>query len=376
MPSEPKNILYFSSFGNLRWGGQKSLFHLVTRLDRHKYRPYVVLPTDEEFAEVLRQKDVGVVIQNLPPIKKFNLFPLLSAIRFLLRLIDDFEIALIHTDGPRNTFYAGLAAKFKHRPLVWHIRSSEKDSYDALIVPLCTKIILVANALRRRFTLTRNDKKFTTIHNGVDLSEFDEFALQPPNIRSEYHMEANEIMIGSFARIEAMKGQRSLIEACARLKKACPFKLFLYGEILDQSYYQTCIETLQKLELQEFVVFGGHQKDVLSIMKEMDFMVLNSHFGEAFSRSVIEAMAGAKPVIVSDVGGSAEAVEEGVSGFVVTPGDTVMLADRMIRLGRDRELRRKFGEAARTRVEALFTIEKNVLKTEQVYEELLGGKKL
>jgi len=171
-----------------------------------------------------------------------------------------------------------------------------------------------------------------------------------------------------------MKGQRHLIEACAILKKACPFKLFLYGEILDQGYYQTCIETLQKLELQEYVVFGGHQKDVFPIMKEMDFMVLNSPFGEAFSRSVIEAMAAAKPMIVTDVGGSAEAVEEGVSGFVVTPGDTEMLADRMIRLGKDKELREKFGAAARKRVQDLFTIERNVLKTEQIYQELFQDK--
>lgn len=372
MPSEPKNILYFSSFGNLRWGGQKSLFHLVTRLDKHKYRPYVLLPTDEDFAEVLRQKEVGVVIKDLPPINVFNPFLLLSTINFLLRLIHDCEIALMHTDGPRNTFYAGLAAKFRHRPLLWHIRSSGKDRYDALLVPLCTKIILVANALRRRFTWTRNEKKFTTIHNGVDLSEFDEPVSLYPNIRSEYNMDEDAFLIGSFARIDAMKGQHHLIEACAILRNSFNFKLFLYGEIYDQEYYHACLKTIEKLSLQEYVVFGGHQKDVVSIMKGMDLVVLNSPTGEAFPRSVIEAMAAAKPVIVTDVGGSAEAVEEGVSGFVVTPGDTVMLADRMIRFGRDRELRRKFGEAARMRVETLFTIEENVRKTEQVYQELLG----
>lgn len=371
MPSEPKNILYFSSFGNLRWGGQKSLFHLVTRLDKQKYRPYVVLPTDEDFAEVLRQKDVGVDIQNLPPINVLNPFLLLSAISFLLRLIDDYDIALIHTDGPRNTFYAGLAAKLKHRPLVWHIRSSEKDRYDALLVPLCAKIILVAAALRSRFTWTRNDKKFTTIHNGVDLSEFADLTSLCPNIRSEYDMNEDTILIGSFARIDVMKGQLHLIEACPKLRNYFPFKLFLYGEIYDQDYYHACLKTIEKLDLQEYVIFGNHQRDVVSIMKEMDMVVLNS-LAEAFPRSVIEAMAAAKPVIVSDVGGSAEAAEEGVSGFVVTPGDTVMLTDRMIQLGRDRELRRKFGEAARKRVETLFTVEENVRKTEQVYQKLLG----
>jgi glycosyltransferase involved in cell wall biosynthesis len=369
LPPKPKNILYLSSFGNLRWGGQKSLFHLVNHLDRKKFHPVVLLPTDEDFAEALRRRQIDVLIEELPPIG-FPFYKTILAFRNLLRIINHYDIDLLHTDGPRNTFYAGLAAKLKNLPVVWHIRSSDKDRYDALLVPLCAKVILVADALRSRFARTRNDKKFTTIYNGVDLSEFDEFVAPPPNIRSKYPMAADEILIGSFARIEAMKGQRRLIETCAILKKACPFKLFLYGEILDQGYYQACTETVQKLELQKYVIFGSHQKDVFSIMKEMDFVVLNS-FSEAFPRSVIEAMAAAKPVIVTDVGGSAEAVEEGVSGFVVTPGDREMLADRMIRLGKDKELREKFGAAARKRVEDLFTIERNVQKTEQIYQELL-----
>jgi glycosyltransferase involved in cell wall biosynthesis len=343
----------------------------VAHLDKHKYRPFVVLPTDDDFAEALRRKDIKVVIQNLPPIKLFNPLLLLSTIRFLLTLIDDFEIALIHTDGPRNTFYAGLAAKYKHCPLVWHIQSSQKDRYDVLLVPLCAKIILVADALRRRFTWTRNDKKFKTIHNGVDLRVFDETVSLYSNIRSEYNVDEDSILIGSFARIEALKGQRHLIEACATLRNYFPFKLFLYGEIHDQDYYHACIETIERLDLQEYVIFGNYQKTVSSIMKGMDIIVLNS-VTEAFPRSVIEAMAASRPVIVTNVGGCAEAVEDGVSGFVVTLGDTVMLADRMIQLGRDRELRRKFGEMSRLRVETLFNMEENIRKTDLVYQELLG----
>lgn len=373
MSEYPRNILYLSTFGNLRWGGQKSLFHLVTRLDKDKYRPCVVLPTDEDFAEVLRKKDTEFVIYPLPPVNVLNPFQFLSTVRFLIELIDDKEIALIHTDGPRNTFYAGLAAKVKHRPLVWHIRSSEKDRYDPLLVPLCTKIILVANALRRRFSWSRNDQKFTTIYNGVDLGEFGGTVSTCNSFKAEHDVDGSVILIGSFARIEAMKGQRALIEACARLRDAFPFNLCLYGEIHDQDYYHTCLKTIEKLDLQANVFFGNHQKDIASVMNKMDIVVLNSTFAEAFPRSIIEAMAAAKPVVVSNIGGSAEAVEEGRSGFIVMPGNTEMLADRLTRLGRDRELRRKFGEAARQRVETLFTIEENVRKTEQVYKELFGN---
>ena len=124
LPSSPKNILYFSSFGNLRWGGQKSLYHLVTRLDRQKYSPVVLLPSDEDFAEALRAQGVEVVIHQLPPIGLFNIFKCFSSIRYLLSLIETQKIALMHTDGPRNTFYAGIVSWLNGLP----VRSEEHTS--------------------------------------------------------------------------------------------------------------------------------------------------------------------------------------------------------------------------------------------------------
>ncbi|HQN18532.1 MAG TPA: glycosyltransferase [Syntrophobacteraceae bacterium] len=372
MTPPPKTILFCSSFGTLRWGGQKSLYHLVTRLDRGKYTPLVLLPTDEDFATALRGKGVTVVIHNFHALKWRNLPVNFSSFQYLLKLIDTYLIALIHTDGPRNTFYAGLAAMMKHRPLVWHIRSSEKDRYDALLVPLCKKIILVADAVRHRFRrFGKQGRKFVTIHNGVDLDDFDQASAL--SIRSEYHLDEHTLLIGSFARIEPMKGQRLLIEACEKLRNYFPFKLLLYGEIYDSAYHRTCLETIEKLALQEQVIFTGHQQDIAAVMKAMDLVVLNSAFGEAFSRSIIEAMAAGKPVIATDVGGAREAIDDGVSGFVVPPGNTSILSEKIRMLAADVRLREKFGIAGRERVRAFFTIETNVRKTERVYEELLGN---
>lgn len=367
----PKNIIYFSSFGSLRWGGQKSLYHLVTRLNGHKYRPYVLLPTDEDLAAALRTHGINVIIYPLPTLRAFNPCPVLSALKYLMKRIEEDHISLLHTDGPRNTFYGGLAAKLKNRPLVWHIRSSDHDRHDALLALFCRKIILVAEALRNRFPQSWYDRKYSIIHNGIDLREFD--CASPLPIRSECGLDENVLLIGSFARIEAMKGQQQLIEACQALKKLLPFRLLLYGEIHDPLYHRNCLETIEELNLQEHVIFGGHQKNVAGIMKAMDVIVLNSNFGEAFSRSIIEAMGAGKPVIATNVGGSAEAVENGVSGFIVPPGDISQLKEKILTLSTDAALRARFGAAGRKRVEKFFTIENNVRKTELVYEELLDG---
>jgi glycosyltransferase involved in cell wall biosynthesis len=79
-----------------------------------------------------------------------------------------------------------------------------------------------------------------------------------------------------------------------------------------------------------------------------------------------------KPVVVTDVGGCAETVEDRVSGFVVPIKDVKCLADRILMLGLDKNLRLKIGNAARMRAEEVFSIEKNVRKTESIYKEFLG----
>jgi len=151
-------------------GGQKSLFHLVTRLDPDLYRPHVVVPAPGDLEETLRSRDIGVTILPLPRILGAEIYKGLAPLRTLLKIIDQFQIDLLHTDGPRNTFYAGVAAKIKGLPLVWHIRDSSRDTFDILLYWLSSKIILVAEALHDRFGWATKTDKFVTIYNGVDLT--------------------------------------------------------------------------------------------------------------------------------------------------------------------------------------------------------------
>ena len=375
MPPKPKNILYFSTFGNLRWGGQKSLFHLVTRLDKQKYRPYVLLPIDEDFAEALRRQGVEVMIHALPPIGFFNIVLCLASIRYLLRLIDDHEIALMHTDGPRNTLYAGFVSWLKGIPLVFHVRASDRDRYDRIIYRCSDRIILVAGALRNRFNWVTDDTKLIIVYNGVDLSQFECAVKANQDTKKADHTE-NVLSIVCLSRIEPSKGQIYLIEACAKLNQIqIPFHLLFAGDVSNNEYLSDCQQKAVELKISDQIAFPGHMENILDVLSRTDIFVLPSISGEAFSRAIIEAMAMGKPVVATDVGGAKEAIENGVSGFVVPPGDSDALAERIFALATDENLRQKFGATARQRVEEFFTIEKNVEKTQQVYAELLGGNK-
>ncbi len=372
VPPEPENILFLSSFGSLRWGGQKSLFQLATGLHKDKYRPSVLLPTDEDFAASLREHDVDVIIHSLPPVTWFNSYRCLSSVGYLLKFIEDHHISLIHTDGPRNTFYAGVAALFKRRPVVYHIRDSARDPYDRILYRLSTRLLLVAQSLRSRFDWVVQDDKFVTIHNGVDLRIMN----PPPSslTKREPMPVERPLKIVSTGRIEPAKGQIVLIEACVRLKEAINFHLVLAGEIIDRAYAKACEDAARESGIQEHLTFAGYREDIGSILQDADIFVLPS-LGEAFSRAVIEAMAMGKPVVATDVGGTKEAVQDGVTGFIVPPREPMAMAEKIFALATDESLRLTFGREARKRVEEFFTIEKNVEKTESLYAELLGGRR-
>jgi glycosyltransferase involved in cell wall biosynthesis len=100
-------------------------------------------------------------------------------------------------------------------------------------------------------------------------------------------------------------------------------------------------------------------------------MVLPST-AEGLPLAVLEAMACAIPVVATNVGGTPEAVMDGQTGFLVTPGDHDALAARVIRLLRDAELSRRFGDAGRERAISFFSLDRVVAQFERLYGELLG----
>jgi len=370
MISRPFNILYLSSFGNLWGGGQISLFHLVKNLDKSQFRPHVILPEEGILADRLREQSIEVSILELPKLVNIEIHKNLKALYELSRLIKRYDINLIHTDGPRNTFYAGLAAKTKKLPLVWHVRASNPDKYDRLLVYLSSRLILVANSLRSRFHWMSRRHKLVTIYNGIDLSEF-QIGQESYRFRKEYGIHEQSLLIGVVGRIEFLKGQKYLIEACGMLKGKSPdFYLLVAGEVVDSTYFKECKDMAKEYGIHNRVFFPGHISNISQFLKEIDIFVLPSLF-EAFPRSLIEAMGASKPVVVTDVGGCSEAVEDNISGFIVPPKDAKFLSERIHLLNLDNELRGEMGNAARIRAEKMFTIEHNVKQTEQVYRELL-----
>lgn len=372
MSLKPFNILYLSSFASLGRGGQESLLNLVAHIDMGAFRPHVILPTEGSLAGSLRGQEIEVTVLGFPKVFQLRIHRPLKALFSLLKLVEERAIDLIHTDGPRNTLYAGLVARIKRVPLVWHIRASNRDRFDRVLYHLSSRLILVADSLRSRFDWVDGNRKFTTIHNGIDLSVFD--ATRPvTTTRRKYGIGENILLIATVARVERLKGQKYLIEACGRLRdKLEDFHILLIGEGVDLPYLKECREKAAELGIAQRITFTGHQDKVSQILNEIDIFVLPSLF-EAFPRSLIEAMGAGKPVVATNVGGCCEAIQDGVSGFIVPEADPNALGEKLCLLASDDDLRLTISKAARMRAEKMFSTQQNVRKTEELYREILRG---
>jgi len=358
------NILYFTSFGTLKGGGQRSLFYLLRGLNREIFNPVVVCPEPGDLVDQLQTLGIDTLVM---PFKRFRQLSVGFVWR-IFRLIREWRINLVHTDAPAETFYAGIAARLAGVPLIWHIRVSDAGPADRLLAALATRLFMVASSLRTRFPSTPADK-LVPIINGIDVAEFD--ARPPVGIRQEIGVGSGPLLIGCVGRLEEMKGQEYLVRAVKLLgDRGGDFRVLLIGAA-EGNYREKLMALMHELKVEEYFVYLGFRQDTHGIIKELDLLVSASSFGEGLSRVILEAMAAGKPVVATEVGGAAEAIAEGITGYVVPPRDPQALAEAMSRLLTDHERRRKFGFAGRHLVEEHFCLADNIATTERFYLEIM-----
>jgi glycosyltransferase involved in cell wall biosynthesis len=116
----------------------------------------------------------------------------------------------------------------------------------------------------------------------------------------------------------------------------------------------------------------GFRSDVLDLVADCDIFVNTSVEPEPFSHSALEATALGIPVVASACGGLPEIVAAGKNGLLFRPGDARSLADALLKLLDDRDMRVRFGIEGRRRAERLFSLERHVKAIEAVYGEILG----
>jgi glycosyltransferase involved in cell wall biosynthesis len=211
--------------------------------------------------------------------------------------------------------------------------------------------------------------KVGLIYNGTDLSAI--AAAMPPDL-STLDIPAGSFVLTMVANLIPYKGHADLLSALGHIASQMPQPWHLLCIGRDQGYGPQLHDQAAKLGLEKNVHFLGERTDVPQLLKAADIGVLSSH-EEGFSNAVVEGLAAGLPMIVTDVGGNAEAVTDGETGLVVPPRDPSALGGAILQLASNPQLRSRMADAALVRAAREFTIESCVEKYDHLYRGLLNG---
>lgn len=383
---KPSRILYVHNSADL-YGASRSLLRLLTVLDRARFEPVVVLPECGLLEDRIKNLGVAVVIDpSLAVISRYSSkvsaifcrFPL-SSWR-LFQLIRQRKIDLVHTNSG-VVFSPAFAAWLARVPHVWHIRESFDEFrggvweiYAAFMRIFSDRIVSVSNGNAAQFS---DRSKVVVIHNGFPLEDFPAVSdEQRKQAREQFGLSETDFVTGCVGRLKwVRKGQEYLVHAAHLLKKrGWQVKHLIVGSpyLGNESHLERLQALVRELDLEQEIIFAGELQDTKPAYAAMDLFVLPSAQPEPFGGVVIEAMASGLPVIATNIGGSLDQVADGVTGFLVAPGDPEALAEKIELLARAQERRLEMGALGKQRVATHFDLNQMALKTQAVYEEVLS----
>lgn len=239
-------------------------------------------------------------------------------------------------------------------------------------------IIAVSHFISRELMgIDCNHQTVTTIHHGIDEKKFRP-GINPKRILKKYPQLKDKRIVFHPARMGLAKGCDVSIKALRIIKKKYPdVMLVLAGtkRIIDWENTQQkdiayMVHLIEKFDLRENVLVDVYALDEIPELYALSQVCIypSSSF-EPFGLTMLEAMASAKPMIVTRMGGMPEIISDGVNGFVIPVKDSLELASRIIQLFSDKELRERLGKTGRSILESSYTKETVARATLNLYRK-------
>jgi L-malate glycosyltransferase len=376
MASDKINILYLIDYFQGTGGTETHLARLIAGLPDSFQCSVVAFDMGANpLLDALRARGVPVV--HLPVAREYVPNALLQAWR-LRKLVRRNRYDIVQTLGQKADTYGALIAWLSGARL---LVSSKRDTGDLRkplhvfvnrrLKYLFDRFIMVAEAVR--VAVVAHDhlpvSRTTTIYNGVDLARFVvPSTCQRAEARKRFGFATEDFVVGMVAAFRAEKNHDVFFDAVSRAAPEIPSLRVLAvgaGPLLREVRQHVAGSALEAR-----TVFPGEVSDVLPCIWSFDVGCLTPGRNEGFSNAVVEQMAVGLPMVVTNVGGNAEAVADGETGFVVPAQDAAALSRALVELYRDPQRAALMGRAARRRAVERFSQERMCAEHARLYLSL------
>jgi glycosyltransferase involved in cell wall biosynthesis len=217
--------------------------------------------------------------------------------------------------------------------------------------------------------------QIVVIPNGVDLRRFADGDRQA--VRRSLGVPESARLIGLVSRLSPLKGIEDFLHSAAIIAaKSDDLRFVIVGEpspIQNVAYLEELRGLAHSLGIGSKVLFTGLRSDVPALLTALDVSVMPS-LNEALSNVLLESMAAATPIVATDVGGTSEAITNGVNGVLVPAANPQSLATAIERLLAAPAQARQLARNARKTIEDRFSLDRMVYATECLYDRLLSAK--
>jgi glycosyltransferase involved in cell wall biosynthesis len=353
-------------------GGESHVLDLVPNLNKEEFEPVVLSFTDGPMVDKLKEAGIKTyVVHTEKPFDK-------SVREKVGKIFDDEKFDLLHAHGTRslsNTYYCAINRKV---PIIYTVHgwSFHQDQNffvkklrimsEKFLIKRTDLTIVVSEANKRDGIENCGMERYQLVHYGINLDKYNPDK-EYPDLKKELQIPEGKTSVAFIVRMTTQKDPLTVVRAAAIVAKKTKEVYFLM--IGDGDLKENAISLSKELGLDESVIrFHNFRQDVPAVLNSIDIYTLPSLW-EGLPIGMLEAMAMRKAIVATPADGSKEAIQSGENGLLVPFKNPEALAEAIIKMHNDKELKKKCEINARLTVEKDFELHKMVRNTEDIYRK-------
>ncbi len=370
-------------------GAQETVIETCAFINQERFATQIIAgpqtgPEGELISEVHTK---GIPLTIVPEIvREVNPIKDLIATLKLVKIFTREQPHIVHTHSSKTGIIGRWAARIARVPVIVHTvhgwahhpyqKAFVRGMYiflERITVPFTDRLIAVStlNVEKGLQDHIGTRDKYTVIHSCINIERFSRTSTDPAVLKTSLGLNGRGPVVGTVSRLSQQKNPLDFVKMAALVKKQIPEAKFLF--VGDGPLRNETEALISALGLDHDVVLAGLRRDVPDLLRCMDIFTLTSLW-EGLPRVIPQAMVARLPVVANNIDGNAEIIQDGTNGFLINPGDTAGMADRVVQLVKDQELKRRIAGKGQETALQEYSLHDMVRKIAELYEELLSIK--